>query len=124
MRVLSRPSFFERGRAGGRIDAEAAPVVPALDVADRAQARLQAFLDARRLGERAGDRVLEAQELLGALLLRDVAAYTVVALELARCVDDRLTGDRKHQISVRVRRWISKSRNASWRSSVRRLCSK
>ena len=28
-------------------------------------------------------------------------AHTVVALELARCVDDRLTGDRKpHQISV------------------------
>jgi hypothetical protein len=89
-RLAREPAFLEGDGAVRGIDAKAAPVLPALDVADRTQARLQAFRGSARLRKRTRDRVLEAQQLLAALLLADVAADAVVALEVALGVEDRL----------------------------------
>ena len=83
-RLAREPALLEGDLAARRIDAEAAAVVPALDVADRAQPGLQALGDAARLRQGARHCVLEPQELLAALLRGDVAADAVVALEGCR----------------------------------------
>src|ERR671934_137100 len=68
--------------------------VPALALADDAQGAPHAFGGARRLGERARERMLELMDLLGALLRADVAADAAVAFEDARLVEQRLAAHR------------------------------
>ena len=102
--LAREPAFLQRDLAARRIDPEAAAVVPALDVADGAQAGLQALGDAVRLGERARHGMLQPQELLAALLRRDVAADAAVALEHALGVEQRLAAQREpHAAAVAQR---------------------
>ncbi len=94
LRFAREPAVDVAHIAARLVDAEAAARVPALALADDAQRGAHAFRGARRLGERARERVLELMDLLGALLRADVAADAAVALEDGDFVEHRLAAHR------------------------------
>ena len=63
------------------VPAEVAAALPALGLADRADHRLQRLARAVRIGETAGDDVLQAQQLIRAGARGDVLGDAAVALE-------------------------------------------
>jgi hypothetical protein len=72
------------------VQAEQLGAVPAFGFAGRPQRAFGACGRAARLGEAAGDDVLQAQQLLAALLFGDVAAHAAIAGKAVPGVEHRL----------------------------------
>src|SRR5260221_2916160 len=95
LRRAVAPRLLEAHLGAGGVDREITTRFPAFGFADRAQHALQDGRDAVGRGQHAVDRVLEAQALLGALVLRDVAADAAVAAEAALGIEHRFAADRE-----------------------------
>src|SRR5260221_8570849 len=95
LRRAVAPRLLEAHLGAGGVDREITARFPAFGFADRAQHALQDGRDAVGLGQHAVDRVLEAQALLGALVIRDVAADAAVAAEASLGIEHRLAADRE-----------------------------
>src|SRR5258706_13412036 len=84
------PEFAEGEHSGLVVPAEVAAALPALRFAYGANHSFQRLGCAVRLGERAGDHMLQPQQLLGAHARGDVLAYAAIALEELLRVEHRL----------------------------------
>ena len=104
IRGADRPGLLHAHDARIAIQPEVAAAVPAFGFADRPQRALQGGRYVVGFGKHAGDGVLEAQALLGALVLGNVAADAAVALEVSLGVEDRLAADREPAAAAAWRR--------------------
>src|SRR5258705_6913576 len=84
------PEFAEGEHSGLVVPAEVPAALPALRFAYGANHSFQRLGSTVRLGERAGDHVLQSQQLLGAHARGDVLADTAIALEALLRVEHRL----------------------------------
>ena len=99
--LAREPAVLELQLAARRVESEIATIIPALHLAHCAQRRLQTLRHRARVAEAARHGVLQAQQLLGALLRGDVTAHATVAGESAAFGDDRLARDRDpHRAAV------------------------
>ncbi len=81
--------------AGAVIDFPEIGAVPGVGLADRPQRALQRFGNARGLGQAARHRMLEREQLSGALVLGDIPADADVTPEAASVLEDRLGAQRQ-----------------------------
>ena len=106
LRRAVAPRLLEAHRRARDVDREIAAGLPALGFADGLQHATQHRRQAVGLGEHTVHRVLEAQALLGALVVGDVAADAAVAAEAAFGVEHRLAADRKPAAAAVGRRTL------------------
>ena len=93
--VQRAPMLVKAQRAAGFFHLPQLGAIPALAFADRAQRTLEREGDAASAGEAGHHRVLEQEQLLGALLRGDIAPGAKVAAERAACIEDRLAAERQ-----------------------------
>src|SRR5258708_11016315 len=93
--VQRAPMLVKAQRAARFVQLPQLSAIPAFAFAYRAQRTLEREGDTAGPGKAGHHRVLEQEQLLGALLRRDIAPGAKVAAECAVCVEDRLAAERQ-----------------------------